>query len=348
VTRQTWTAFVSALAFICMAVLLVIVPVPYVSWTPGGTRDTLGNVGNEPMIKVQGIDTYPTTGRLDMTIVAITPADARLSLPQALLAYWLPYRDTLPRDAVYAPGKSAEEVENEDADMMETAQDDAVVAALRAAGQPVAEMPAIFSVTVGGPAHKLLLPGDLVVSVDGITTPDVDAVAEQIRSQRIGEKVRFVVIRDKVQTDVTVTTVESTVQSNVPVVGISLATGYRYNPEISFDLGQQIGGPSAGLVFALAIFDKITDGPLLASRHFAGTGKITPNGDVQGIGGIQEKISAAQKAGAVGFFVPAANCRDLEGVDTTMALIKVATLQDAIESVERLNMSGDPTTLPHC
>ena len=83
------------------------------------------------MIKVQGIDTYPTTGRLDMTIVAITPADARLSLPQALLAYWLPHRDALPRDAVYAPGKSAEQVENEDADMMETAQDDAVVAVAR-------------------------------------------------------------------------------------------------------------------------------------------------------------------------------------------------------------------------
>ena len=92
-TRQTWTAFVSALAFICLAVLLVVIPVPFVSWSPGGTRDTLGNVGNEPMIKVQGMDTYATTGRLDMTIVAITPADARLSLPQALLAYWLPHRD---------------------------------------------------------------------------------------------------------------------------------------------------------------------------------------------------------------------------------------------------------------
>jgi Lon-like protease len=79
VTRQTWTALVSALAFICLAVLLVVVPVPFVSWTPGGTRDTLGSVDNEPMIKVQGIDTYPTTGRLDMTVVAITPADTRCS-----------------------------------------------------------------------------------------------------------------------------------------------------------------------------------------------------------------------------------------------------------------------------
>ncbi|MGH3337795.1 MAG: PDZ domain-containing protein, partial [Propionibacteriaceae bacterium] len=234
-TRQTWTALVSALAFICLAVLLVVVPVPFVSWTPGGTRDTLGNVGNEPMISVQGVDTYATTGRLDMTIVAITPADARLSLPQALLSYWLPHRDALPRDAVYAPGKTAEQVENEDADMMETAQDDAVVAALRADGRPVTEMPAIFSVTVGGPAHKLLLPGDLVVSVDGIATPDDEAVRERIRSHRVGQKVRFVVIRNKVQTEVTVTTVESNVQSDVPVVGITLATGYRYDPEISFD-----------------------------------------------------------------------------------------------------------------
>jgi Lon-like protease len=348
VTRQTWTAFVSALAFICLAVLLVVVPVPFVSWSPGGTRDTLGDVGNEPMIKVQDVDTYPTTGRLDMTIVAITPADARLSLPQALLAYWLPHRDALPRDAVYAPGKSAEEVESEDADMMETAQDDAVVAALRADGRPVTEMPAVYSVTVGGPAHKLLLPGDLVVSVDGVATPDDDAVAKRIRAHNVGEKVRFVVIRNKVKTDITVTTVESNVQSDVPVVGITLGTGYRYDPEISFDLGQQIGGPSAGLVFALAIYDKITDGPLLGGRHVAGTGKITPNGDVQAIGGIQEKIAAAQKAGATAFFVPAANCRDLEGANTTMTLIKVSTLRDAIKAVQTLDVSGDTDALPQC
>ena len=81
-------------------------------------RDTLGSAANEPIIKVSGIDTYPTTGQLDMTVVAVTPADARLSLPQALLSYWLPHRDALPRDSVYAAGKSAEQVESEDADMM--------------------------------------------------------------------------------------------------------------------------------------------------------------------------------------------------------------------------------------
>ena len=78
-----------------------------------------------------------TSGQLDLTVVSVTPAGARLSLPQALLAYWLPNRDALPLDAVYAPGKSAAEVQAEDADMMSTAQDDAVVAALRADDQPV-------------------------------------------------------------------------------------------------------------------------------------------------------------------------------------------------------------------
>jgi hypothetical protein len=130
-----------------------------------------------------------------------------------------------------------------------------------------------------------------------------------------------VVIRDKKQTDVTVTTVESNAQPDVPVVGITLGTGYRYSPEISFDLGQQIGGPSAGLVFALAIYDKITNGALLAGQHLAGTGQITPNGDVEGIGGIQEKIAAAQKAGAAAFSRPGCQlprpgrCEHVHGFD---------------------------------
>ena len=140
-TRQTWTAFVSALLFVALAALLAILPVPFVTWSPGGTQDTLGSIRQQPIIMVDGIKTYPTTGQLDLTTVAVTRATARLTLPEAVLAYWLPHRDALPRDAVYDPGKSAAQVETEEADMMSTAQDDAVVAALRAAHQPVTELP---------------------------------------------------------------------------------------------------------------------------------------------------------------------------------------------------------------
>jgi Lon-like protease len=348
VTRQTWTAFASALLFVGLAVLLVLVPVPFVSWSPGVPRDTLGSVDNQPIIQVSGIDTYPTTGRLDMTVVSTTPADARLSLPQALLSYWLPHRDALPREAVYDPGKSAQQVQNEDAERMETAQDDAVVAALRADDQRVVERPAVYSVTIGGPAHQLLHPGDLITAVDGVPTRVEKDVRDRIQRHQVGETVIFTVIRAKQERRVKVVTAESATQSDAPVVGISLTTGYDYAPQISFELGQQIGGPSAGLTFALAIYDKITEGDLLGGRHVAGTGTITPTGDVGPIGGIQEKIAGAEKAGATEFFVPASNCADLEGLRTDVRLIKVSTLRDAIAALEALDTAGDTASLPSC
>ena len=145
-----------------------------------------------------------------------------------------------------------------------------------------------------------------------------------------------------------VVTAESTTQSDAPVVGITLTTGYDYKPEISFDLGQQIGGPSAGLVFALAIYDKITEGPLLAGRHVAATGTITPDGRVGAIGAIQEKIAGAEKAGATEFLVPGANCGDLAGLHTDLNLIRVDRLRDAITALEILRTPGAPGPLPRC
>jgi Lon-like protease len=328
--------------------LLVVIPVPFVSWSPGGSRDTLGTMGNEPVITVQGIDTFPTSGRLDMTILATTPADARLSLPQALLAYWLPSRDALPREVIYDPGESVEQVTDEDAEMMETAQDDAVVAALRASGRIVVERPAVYSVTVGGPAHQRLLPGDLVTSVNGRATPTEKAVRDAIQQRPVGETVDFTVIRDKQELRVKVVTAASPTQSDTPVVGITLRTGYDYEPEITFDLGRQIGGPSAGLVFALAIYDKITAGALLAGRHVAGTGTISPEGRVGPIGAIQQKIASAEDAGATVFLVPAANCADLAGLRTDVDLVRVATLREAITALETLETPGAAGALPRC
>lgn len=347
-TRQTWTAFVSAAVFVAMAVMLAVVPVPFVSWSPGGAQDTLGTVGSEPMIKIEGVESHPTTGRLDLTTLLVTQADSRLTLPEAVLSYWLPHRDALPRDAIYQPGKSAAEVDSEETEMMETAQDDAVVAALRAARVKVAEMPVVSSVTVGGPAHQRLLPGDLVVSVDGIRAGDSASVGEQIRRHRVGQDVSFVVLRDRVRKTVRVTTAESATEANVAVVGITVGVGYRYQPRISFDLGQKIGGPSAGLVFAVAIYDKLTPGPLLQGRHVAGTGTINPQGEVGAIGGIQEKVAAAEKADATVFLVPAANCKDVAGMDTDLILVKVATLSDGIAAIDTLNAPDGDARTPRC
>lgn len=346
ITRQTVTAFVSAALFVVLAVLVAVLPVPYVTWAPGQARDVLVT-GAQPIISIAGTPTYPTSGRLDLTVVSTTTADSRLSLPQALLAYWRPRHDALPREAVYPPGRSTQEVESADAEMMVSAQDDAVVAALRANQEPVDLLPAVASVTVGSPAQNHLRPGDLIVSVGGTATPTVMAVQAGVRRARVGVPLQLVVLRDKVRTEVSVDPGQQSSGSGVQL-GITLGTGYSYGPRISYDLGQKIGGPSAGLVFALAIYDKLTPGELFAGQHVAGTGTIDPTGTVGAIGGIQEKIAGAEQAGATTFLVPAPNCADLAGVRTSMRLVRVATLGDAIRSVRWLDSPAYAAKLPTC
>lgn len=345
-TKQTWTAFFSAAVFIALTALLVFVPAPYVSWSPGGAQDTLGSINNVPIIAIKGTPTYPTSGRLDLTTVSVSRADARVSLPEAVLSYWLPGRDALPRTSVYPVGTSDADAEEAQTISMETSQHEAIVAALRAAGQEVTSMPVVSSVVVGGPAHDRLKPGDLIVSVDGRPVTRVEDPGNLIRKHPVGHRVSFVVLRDHRRVTVEVRTTESPTEANRPVVGITVGMGYSYEPDISFDLGDRIGGPSAGLVFALAIYDKITPGELLAGRHIAGTGTINPDGTVGAIGGLQEKITAAESAGAEVFLVPAPNCGELAGLDTDLDLIKVTTLTDGIESLR--NLAAAPDRVPRC
>ncbi|MBO0813178.1 MAG: PDZ domain-containing protein [Microlunatus sp.] len=342
-TRQTWTAFVAAIAFVLTAVGLVVLPVPYVSWTPGLTANTLGSVRNRPVIDISGISTYPTKGQLDLTTVSETRPDARLSLPEALLSYWLPNRDTLPRELIYPPGKTAEQVNSESRVMMETSQGNAVVAALRAAGQPVTQRPAVASVTVGSAAYNHLQPGDLILSINGKPVTSNQEAEDLIRNQATGGSLVFDVIRDRKER---VVKFYSGKDADSDLSGITIGDGYDYKPRISFDLGEQIGGPSAGLVFSLAIYDKITPGALIGNRRVAGTGTINAAGAVGAIGGIQQKIAGAANAGASVFLVPAANCGDLAGVRTHLELVKVASLQDAIDAMNAIRTGSGK--LPRC
>jgi PDZ domain-containing protein len=342
VTRQSWTAFVSAVVFVLAAIGLVVLPVPFVSWAPGSTTDTLGSVDNRPVIEISDVTTYPTKGKLELTTVSETRADARLSLPEALLSYWLPNHDALPREIIYPPGKTADQVNSENRVMMETSQDQAVVAALRAAGQRVVQRPAVSSVTVGSPAYNKLQPGDLILSINGTAVTGNEQAAELIREREPGGSMIFAVLRDRHREVIKVAR-----GGEADLSGITIDDGFEYDPEISFDLGQEIGGPSAGLVFSLAIYDKITHGPLTGGRQVAGTGTIDAAGSVGPIGGIQQKIAAASDAGATVFLVPADNCDELAGVRTDLTLVRVADLQDAIMALEAIH-DGKPKDIPRC
>jgi len=337
VTRQTWTALVSAIVFVACAAGLALVPTPYITWSPGSTVDVLGTSSGKPAVAVTGARTYDSPGQLDLTTVSVTTSDSRLALPEALVAYWLPDRDTLPRESVYQPGKSAAQVEAEEAQMMQSSQSEAVVAALRAAHQPVTERAQVSAVTINGPAQDLLKPGDFLVAVDGVPIKRYDQVSTLIRKHKVGDTVRFVLDRGSQRLSVAVVAGASRDDPNVPAVGISVQPGYSHAAQVGFGINPDIGGPSAGLIFALAIYDRLTPGALIDGRHVAGTGEIDVEGTVGAIGGINQKIAGAEMAGARIFLVPATNCADVATAATSMRLVKVDTLQTAITALTDLD-----------
>ncbi len=342
-TRQTWTAFVAAVIFLVTSGVLVFTPTPFVTWTAGATYNVLGTNNGVPLIEVQGVETYPTTGELRLTTVAQTRVDATLSLPEALFDYVLPKRDVLPRWAVYGAGRSAQQVQEEEKQLMDGSQANAVVAALRAAGRPVRELPMVQAVRLSGPANGKLEPGDFVVSIDNIAAATVDDVLGRIRDKGVGQKLVVGLIRDGQAISTTIDTVGSNNDGKVATIGVTWTTGFSYAGKVGFGIDPNIGGGSGGLIFALAIYDKITPGDLLSGRKVAGTGMINAHGEVGPIGGIHEKIAGAEAKGSTIFLVPAENCADTIGLSTSLTLVKVRTLAGAITAISQLS---DPAKAP--
>lgn len=347
---QTLTALVSSATFFVLVMIVAVAPVPFVAWSPGRALDVAGrdNAG-EPVIRVEGLPSAPINGHLRMTTVSVTSVDSHLGLLQAILNHAAPNRDVLPRRMVYPPNKSTQEVKAEEIRMMDDSQANAVIAALRAAGQVVEELPRVDAVSLSGPALNKLQPGDLITAVDGTPVKSTQDVGTRVRAHRIGTPVVFSVLRAGAEMGITVNAAAAPNNPDQAAVGIEVGLGYRYTPKVTYGLDPSIVGPSAGVIFSLAIYDLVTpDEDLLAGRDVAGTGTIRPDGTVGPIGGIQEKIQGAQRAGSKIFLVPAANCKDLAGVRTDMELVKVATLRDAITGLQKLKASQDGTGVPRC
>lgn len=340
-------AIVSSVMFVVLAALLVAVPVPFVTWRPGNTINVLGSKDGQPLVEVRGLQNYPTdASQLLMTTVSTTRVDSSVSLPEALLAHFNDTADTLPRDVVYPVGLSDEEVREEAVAAMDTSRSNATVAALRAAAQKVTEMPMVSSVVLSGPANGKLQPGDLIDSVDGTQVSTRDEVGDLIAERAIGDRVVFKVLREGTPENVTVETVEGS--GAVAVAGISVGVGFRYAPDVVYRLDSSVVGPSAGLVFALAVYSKIDESNLLGDEVIAGTGSMDPDGNVGRIGGVREKIAGAEEDGASVFLLPMDNCDDVGGLPTTLRLVPVSTLTDAIKALQKINEGNSYAEVPTC
>lgn len=340
-------AIVSSILFVVLAALLVIVPVPFVTWRPGNTVNVLGSDAEGPLLEVRGVQNYATDpSRLLMTTVSTTRVESRVSLPEAILAHLRTRADALPREVLYPAGLSEEEVREVAVAAMDTSRTNATVAALRAAPQSVTEMPQVSSVTLSGPANERLQPGDLIETVDGKEVESGQAVMEIISERDVGDPVVFKVLREGVTENISVATDEDA--QGRPSAGITVSAGYRYAPDVVYRVDSSVVGPSAGLVFSLAIYDKITEGNLLGDEVVAGTGTMDPDGNVGAIGGVRQKLAGAESDGATVFLLPLANCLDVGNLSTDMRLVPVSTLKDAISALQLIDEGKSYAEVPTC
>ncbi|MFI2644698.1 PDZ domain-containing protein [Streptomyces sp. NPDC018610] len=359
--RRTATMLASTLMLIALLCAGVFLPVPYSEMSPGPTVNTLGEHGGEPVLQISGHKTYPTDGHLNMTTVRVTSADYRMNLVEAVYG-WLAHDDKIvPHDTLYPDGKTEEQSTQENAEEFSQSQESAKVAALKELGIPVKSWVIVSTVVKGSPAQGRLHAGDVIKAVDGTAVKQPSDVARLVTRHKPGQKVVFTIVPAKDQAaaakqnktatvtkDVALTTVESDDSgAERAIVGISAGTDHTFPFTVDIKLAD-VGGPSAGLMFALGIYDKLTPGSLTGGKFVAGTGTIDDDGKVGPIGGVEMKTVGARDKGAQYFLTPADNCA-AAAADTPsgLTLVKVKTIDDALGALKDIS-SGRTADLPKC
>ena len=338
---------IAAVGVAASLVVASFVSVPYVILSPGPTLNTLGALGtkpgSKPLIQISGHRTYPTKGHLNMVTVSYQggPQDS-FNIFTALQAWLSPHEAVVPEQELFGTGQTQQQVARQDTQQMVSSQQTAQAAALCQLGIKFDTIDTITTVEQGMPAAGALKAGDVITAVDGKPVTCRADAGDLIRARKPGDPVVLTVSRGGTTKHFRLKT--ANVQG-APVVGVNVAENYKFPFPIKFNVGD-IGGPSAGMMFALGIIDKITRDDLTGGKFIAGTGEIEANGKVDPIGGIQQKMAGARAAGATVFLTPAANCPDARGaVPAGLRLIKVSTLSGAIADLTALR-AGRPA--PSC
>jgi PDZ domain-containing protein len=351
VSRRTATIVVSGGLLLGLVLVAALLPVPYVVYGPGPLTDVLGEGDDGPIIEVEGAATYPTDGSLQLTTVAVTSASARMDLLTAMQGWIDPDKAVVPRDIVYPGNPTSEEARQQNAAVFSSSQELASVAALRYLGYDVpaqADQVVVREVLEDGAASGVLEPDDVILEVDGQAVATPADVVDAVSSQEPGDPVEMTVLRGDTTRQLDVPTAESEVDPDRAAIGVVVAPAWELPLEVSIDVPGQIGGSSAGLVFALGIVDTLTPGQLVQGTDVAGTGEITPEGDVGAISGVQQKIAAARDEGAAIFLAPSDNCGGVLDADPgDMLVVPVDSLSAAVDALSDF-VAGNLDRLPSC
>jgi Lon-like protease len=343
-SRRSLTLLIAGLATLVAIAVAVLVPVPYVILGPGPTLNTLGSDSSgQPLITISGHPTYPTKGNLNMVTVSYEGGPgANLNIFQALRAWLNSSEAVVPQSELFPPGQSAQQTQAQDTAQMAGSQQTAEAAAFNALHIPFQTETVIVSTVPGTPAAGVLKGGDIVQSVDGVKVTGESSLTKLITAHPAGSVLKLSVLRAGKVLPLDVRTKES---GGHPIIGVDVQEQYKFPFQVKFSVGD-IGGPSAGMMFALGIIDKLTKLNLTGGKFIAGTGEITAGGQVGAIGGIQQKMVGARDAGATVFLAPAGNCSSVVGATPAgLRVVKVSTLSQAMSDLEAIKAGK---SVPSC
>lgn len=344
--RRLWTVNLSALVLVVMTVVAAVLPAPYVVESPGPSLNVLGEYEGKDIVSVENRDGAASEGELRMTTVSVQGSPGYdIPLAGVMSAWFDRDRSIMPVEALYPDDTDAEDNSLMNTVEMNGSQQEAIAAALAKQGISYSTTTIVAGVRSDGAAANRLEPGDVVLTVNGQQVTDVASAGEAIGRTPRGQKVNVTVRRKGEEKSFALT---PRYEGERALVGIVLSRGFEFPVKVNFAL-DGIGGPSAGMIFALAIYDEMTPGDLTGGKKIAGTGTIDEQGTVGPISGIRQKMIGARSDGAEYFLAPAANCDEVTGhIPEGLQVVKIDSLSDAINSVEQIASTGSIKGLPTC
>jgi len=331
--RYRWS-FPAKLFFFLLAVATLAAPIPYVFFKPGVPDNVTGS-----LIEIKDAKSYEANGKLYITSILVTNPNSPVFGAETLYNWALGPHVVLPREVVYPPAVEGRVIERDSRAEMAGSKVTATAAALSFLGYQFEEIYFVSRILEYSDAKGKLEPGDRILIVDGDKINEIEEIRGAYSDKKIGdvidievERVINGVSRNVLESVRLVSNQELGADPNRPAIGILVGTTAKFPVDIDFNI-RGVGGPSAGLIFAVGVVEKLTPEDLLRGRQIAGTGSIDPNGRVGAIGGIEEKMIGASRKGATIFLAPRENCPDIKHVPKGLKVIPVSTLSEAIAAL---------------
>ncbi|WP_338753887.1 SepM family pheromone-processing serine protease [Bacillus sp. FJAT-52991] len=334
----------TAVAFIFLLVITAssFIKLPYYVMKPGDAHELA------PIVKVTG------GNKAEGTLMLTTIKMGEATPISYAIAHWLDYEEIVPIDNVRSPHETDQEYNIRQKYLMDNSQQQAIQVAFDAAGKPykyIYEGVYVLSVFPGMPAEGIIQAGDRITVVDGKNIESSKQFTDYVQAKQPGDEITIQFVRDGEEKKKKIALKSFSNNRNKAGIGISLTDQKRLisTPEVQLKT-ESIGGPSAGLMFSLEIYNQLTEQDITKGRKIAGTGTIDSDGKVGRIGGIEQKVVAADRAGAEIFFAPndeitpelKRNNPDIEPnyneavkmakeIGTDMKIIPVKTFNDALD-----------------